>query len=213
MQPRYGRVVLRIATAIVAVSALVAIYRLYAGGNAVLALACAGGVGLAFFVYTAPGTYTYRYLFPGLAGIAMFIVLPLGYTVWIGFTNRSSSNLLTFERATDVLLGEVFLQGSVRYEFTLHDAPGGFRIVLQTGGADEPAADRASGTEPGLLDEPPPAGAGSAGPGSAAAGSGSAAAGSGSAGAGPESPAPGSGSAGSGPAGRPPTTFITGYFR
>src|SRR5437868_4017941 len=76
----------RIGAALVAVLMLAAVFQLYAGGNAVLAAACTSGFGLAFYVYWSRRAYTYRYLFPGLAGIALFIVLPLLYTVWLGFT-------------------------------------------------------------------------------------------------------------------------------
>jgi maltose/maltodextrin transport system permease protein len=145
MQPRTRRAVSR-ATAVFAVLvALLAVTQLYIAGNAVLAAACAGGFGLAIFVYTARGMYTYRYLFPGLAGIALFIVLPLVYTVWIGFTNYSSRNLLTFERATEVLLDEVYQQSDARYRFTLRAADHGFRLVLH---GDDPAAPPAGTAAP-----------------------------------------------------------------
>jgi maltose/maltodextrin transport system permease protein len=139
MQSRIGRIGWRIAGAIAALVALLVVYQLYLGGNALLAVGCAGGFGLAFFVYSARRAYTYRYLFPGLAGIALFIVIPLIYTVWIGFTNYSSKNLLTFERATEVLLGEVYEQSNVRYQFSLLGGDHGYRIVLHTG-EDEPEA-------------------------------------------------------------------------
>jgi maltose/maltodextrin transport system permease protein len=216
----------RIGTVLAAGIALFMVYRLYAGGNALLAAACGGGFGLAFFVFTARTGYTYRYLFPGLAGIAMFIVLPLVYTVWIGFTNYSSKNLLSFERATEVLLGEVYQTDAVRYQFTLHAAGGGFRLVLRTGDDDD-AAPGGDATPSPLSDTPGPgagssAGGGSAGSGSTDAGSaGSGSTGSGSAGSG----STGSGSAGSGSANtgsaaaapppapaRAPTTFITGVL-
>src|SRR5690349_7985967 len=115
----------RIVAGVAAVLALFLVYALYVGGNPLLAAACAGGLGLAFFVYTARRAYNYRYVFPGLAGIALFIVLPLVYTVWIGFTNYSSKNLLTFDRATEVLLGEEYQLDTVRYQFTLHADRGG----------------------------------------------------------------------------------------
>ncbi|HEX8108287.1 MAG TPA: maltose ABC transporter permease MalF [Kofleriaceae bacterium] len=139
MQPRHRRIASRLAATIAALAGLGAVYQLYVAGNPVLAAACAGAFGLTYFVYTARRAYTYRYLFPGLAGIALFIVLPLIYTVWIGFTNYSSKNLLTFERATEVLLDEVYERSSVRYQFTLHAAGRGFRIVLHTGDEDAPA--------------------------------------------------------------------------
>ena len=132
----------RIVAAVMAALGLFVVYRLYAGGNAMLAVACFAAFGLAYFVYTARRAYTFRYLFPGLAGIAMFIVLPLIYTMWIGLTNYNSRNLLTFDRATEALLGEVFERATIRYQFTLHAVTGGFRLVLQTGD-EEPAADAA----------------------------------------------------------------------
>ncbi len=139
MQPRHRRIASRLAAALAALAGLAAVYQIYVAGNPVLAAACAGGFGLAYFVYTARRAYTFRYLFPGLSGIALFIVLPLVYTVWIGFTNYSSKNLLTFERTTEVLLDEVYERSSVRYQFTLHPAAQGFRIVLHTGDEDDPA--------------------------------------------------------------------------
>jgi len=187
----------RIGTVLAAGVALVVVYQLYLGGHALLAAACTGGFGLAFFVYTARRGYTYRYLFPGLAGIALFIVLPLVYTVWIGFTNYSSKNLLTFERATEVLLGEVYQRDNVRYQFTLHADRDGFRLVLRTGDDDEAPVEASGGSEPSIMNDAADAGAGSA----ARVGSGSTSEGSantGSAGA----PAP------SRPP-RPPTTFVT----
>lgn len=173
MQSRHGRILSRVAAAIVAGIGLVVIYQLYAGGNPALAAAATGGFGLAFFIYTARRTYTYRYLFPGLAGIAMFIVLPLIYTVWLGFTNYSSRNLLTFERATEVILGELDQSDAgetARYQFTLHAAPGGFRIVLRAGEDEAAPTDSTGGSEPSILDDVAPA-TGSAGSGSAGSGS------------------------------------------
>src|ERR1044071_7755768 len=67
MQPRTRRAVSRAAAVFAVLVALLAVYQLYIAGNPVLAAACAGGFGLAIYVYTARGMYTYRYLFPGLA--------------------------------------------------------------------------------------------------------------------------------------------------
>lgn len=156
MQPRYRRLGSRIGAVIAALAALLVIYQLYVGGNPLLAAACAGVFAVAFYVYTARRAYTYRYLFPGLAGIAMFIVLPLIYTVWIGFTNYSSRNLLTFERATEVLLDEVYERSNQRYAFTLHAADGGFRIVLTPGEDEAPAGGDATAGSAAPPAAPPP---------------------------------------------------------
>lgn len=193
----------RIAAVIAAGLGLLAVFKLYTDGSPVLAACACAALGLTFYVYTARAAYTFRYLFPGLVGIAFFIVLPLVYTTWIGFTNYNSKNLLSFENATRALLGEVFQRDSVRYEFELHAVPGGYRLLLRTGDAEAPADTNANEQNGGMFDEP--------GPGSsAAAGSGS---GSGS-GSGAGSGAEGSASAGAQPAAAPPppprpTVFVT----
>jgi maltose/maltodextrin transport system permease protein len=204
----------RVVTAVIAVIAMFVVYQMYVGGSPLLAAALAGGFGLAFFVYTVRFAYTARYLFPGLAGIALFIVLPLVYTVWIGFTNYSSRNLLTFERATEVLLGEQVELASTHYPFTLHADGGSFRIVLHTA-EDEPAAEASADTG-SLFDDKPAAGSDGAGSGSAGSGSagseapGTTAGGSGGGSVAPALAAPATGSAAPAAAPpRPPTTFVT----
>src|SRR5215813_6643264 len=158
----------RIAALLAAGLAIFLVYQLYVGGNALLAATCGGGFGLVFLVYTVRSGYTYRYLFPGLASIALFIVLPVLYTVWIGFTNYSSKNLLTFERATEVVLEEVYERSNVRYQFTLHAAERGFRLVLHTGDEDDSVAPAGGGTS--ILNDAAATGSGSGTAGSGTAG-------------------------------------------
>ncbi len=118
------------ATALSAI-ALILVFRIYASGNIVLASICLAGCALALYVYTSTRASTYRYLFPGLAGISIFVVLPLVYTIWISFTEYASKNLLTFARATDTLLSETYQkEGGQRYGFTLHPNGDQYRIVL-----------------------------------------------------------------------------------
>lgn len=161
----------RIIAVIAAALALLTVYAIYVGGNPMLATAVAAAFSLGFFVYTARRTYAFRYLFPGLAGIALFMVLPMAYTLWIGFTNYSSQNLLTFERATEVLLSEQHTLDTVRYQFSLHADGDKFRIVLETGEPDDAGADASAGDASSIMDEPAapeaPAAPGSAAPGSA----------------------------------------------
>lgn len=205
---RTPRLILSIgAAAVAAFLCLLLVYRIYVGGNPVMAAACLGMIGFGFFVYTARRGYTMRYLFPGLLGIGLFVVLPLIYTITIGFTNYGSKNLITFQRATEILLGEVYQREGTGYEFSLHPDGGGFRIVLTAAEEEAPAgadAGGGGGDGPGIViggGEPPGiviGGGGEAGSGSAAAGSGSADAGSGSGSAG--SAAAGSADAGSGSA-------------
>ena len=48
--------------------------------------------------------YAWRYVYPGMAGMGLFVLFPLVCTIAIAFTNYSSTNQLTFERAQEVLL-------------------------------------------------------------------------------------------------------------
>jgi maltose/maltodextrin transport system permease protein len=144
MQRRSSQLLSRVAVALAAGLALLVVYQLYASGNAVLAAVCFGGFGLAFYIYTSSRTYSARYLFPGLTGIALFVVLPLAYTVWIGFTNYSSKNLLSRDRVTELLLAETYQDDATRYQFTLHRDGGGFRIVLRAGDDEAPPEEPAA---------------------------------------------------------------------
>jgi maltose/maltodextrin transport system permease protein len=223
MHPRHTRILLWSAAAIVALACLYLVYQIYTSGNAVLAAAVAGIMALGFFIYTVPRAYTLRYLFPGLAGIGLFVLLPLLYTTWIGFTNYGSKNLLTFARATEVLLEETYQREGAAFEFSLHPAGAGFRIVLTADEEEESPPPETSGGEgggdlvipgapgegggdlvipgaPGDTGGAPSGGAGSAGDG--AAGS----AGSGSAG---SAAAAGSAAPALPPAPKPPTVFVT----
>jgi hypothetical protein len=49
--------------------------------------------------FTNRKAYAWRYVYPGLAGMGLFVLFPLICTIAIAFTNYSSTNQLTFERA------------------------------------------------------------------------------------------------------------------
>ncbi len=48
---------------------------------------------------------------PGLAGMGLFVLFPLVCTIAIAFTNYSSTNQLTFERAQQVLMDRSYQAG------------------------------------------------------------------------------------------------------
>jgi maltose/maltodextrin transport system permease protein len=113
------------------VAALYAVVLVHAAGESLLAATLLVITGVAAWVYLSPRMYAYRYLFPGIAAAAVFVVFPMLYTISIGFTNHSSRNLLTFERATQYLLDEtVDVEGSA-LQFTLHADGTQFRVRLQ----------------------------------------------------------------------------------
>ena len=104
---------------------------LYTTGQTALALVFLGALTLTGFIYTSPRAYAYRYLFPGIAAAVVFVLFPLIYTVSIGFTNFSSTNLLSFERATQYLLDETRRGDGSNYAMTLHADGNAFRVRLQ----------------------------------------------------------------------------------
>ncbi len=132
--PRYSNVVKWAALSAFALLVLYVVTLMYLAGQALLGVAVLSLAGLAVYIYSSERAYTYRYLFPGLLGMGVFVVLPLAYTVWVGFTNYSSNNLLTYERVRQYLLEETFQGAGSRYRFTLHPADGQYRLVLKSGG-------------------------------------------------------------------------------
>jgi len=131
------------ATALAALATLWVVFRIYAAGQPVLAACALGLCGLGFFVYLSNIAFAYRYLFPGLAGMAIFVAFPLVYTVLIGFTNYSSSNLLSFERATAYLLEQTTAAEGSGYSFTLHADGAEYRVLLAPRHEEEDEEDEA----------------------------------------------------------------------
>lgn len=95
---------------------------IYATGQTWIALGILSLLMLGTWLFTSSKTYVYRYLFPGIIAVLIFVLLPILYTFGISFTNYSSRNLLGFERATRYLLEEVIPSEGVEYAFSVHAA-------------------------------------------------------------------------------------------
>lgn len=90
-------------------------------------LALGGG---ALYVYGTTRSVAWKYLYPGVAGMVVFVAFPLLYTVQIGFTNYSSNNLLAFERARSYLLEQTVADEAHARPYTLHAEGGALRLKL-----------------------------------------------------------------------------------
>ena len=102
---------------------------MYAQGEylfAVLALILSSA---GLYIYGNRRAYSWRYVYPGLAGMALFVLFPLVCTIAIAFTNYSSTNQLTFERAQSVLMGREF-QGGKALNFALYPAGEQWQLAL-----------------------------------------------------------------------------------
>ncbi|MBL8329382.1 MAG: maltose ABC transporter permease MalF [Rubrivivax sp.] len=108
-------------------------FRLYLAGEPLVAMGVLLFGSIAVVLYSNATTLAWRYLFPGVAGMLLFVAFPLLYTVGIGFTNYSSANLLEFERARAYLLAQFTVDEAHAYDSSLHAAPGGgVQLVLRS---------------------------------------------------------------------------------
>jgi maltose/maltodextrin transport system permease protein len=121
----------KVVLAVLVLALLYLVTLIYAAGETMLAGAFLVTVALALWTYTSAKTVALRYLFPGVAAAVIFVVLPMIYTLSIGFTNYSSTNLADVERARRFLLDEAAPGGGPGYAFTLHPDGKSFRIRLE----------------------------------------------------------------------------------
>ncbi|CBV43568.1 maltose ABC transporter permease MalF [Halomonas elongata] len=63
---------------------------------------------------------SHRYVFPALAGMGVFVIFPLLYTVGISFSNYSSSNLLSEERVRAQFLERTYQAEGSAFDFRLY---------------------------------------------------------------------------------------------
>jgi maltose/maltodextrin transport system permease protein len=81
-------------------------------------------------VFVSRKLYAHRYIFPAVAGMGVFVIFPLMYTVGIGFTNYSASNLLSFDQVKENLLGRTYQSEAVRYDYQLFQTERGYVLYL-----------------------------------------------------------------------------------
>ena len=119
------------------IAALVAILNgyaavmMYASGEWVFALLDLVVVSVGLYVFMNKKTYAHRYIFPGVAGMVVFIIFPLAYTIGIAFTNYSGSNLLSVEQARDYHLKKSYKVAGGEFDFTLLGGDNGqFQLLL-----------------------------------------------------------------------------------
>lgn len=120
----------RLLTAILGLASLYLVFQVHAAGQTGWAMGLFAMMALGFFVYLSNIAFAYRYLFPGLAAMAVFVAFPLLYTAQIGFTNFSSAHLLSLERARAYLLEQSWADDSTLMRYALHRDGDGWRIAL-----------------------------------------------------------------------------------
>jgi maltose/maltodextrin transport system permease protein len=116
--------------AIATLALLWMIFTLFTAGQPLVAIGVMIFGGTALAIYGTAKSLAWRYLFPGVAGMLLFVAFPLLYTVQIGFTNYSSANLLEFERARDFLLSQTIADEAQAYDMTVHAEGSLHRLML-----------------------------------------------------------------------------------
>jgi maltose/maltodextrin transport system permease protein len=123
----------QILAGLLGIGALSLSFFIYQTGNVLIALALLVVTCLGVFIYLSPSAETFRYLFPGFIGFGVFVILPLVYTVYIGFTKYSSQNLLSFDRVAGMLRQESFADTNApSYKYKLYaQEDGQFVLYLE----------------------------------------------------------------------------------
>jgi len=85
-------------------------------------------------IFGANRYYGARFIFPGVAAVLIFIAFPVVYTIYIGFTNYSSFNLLTYDRTVEVLTSRASIDKSTEQPFAVARDGNGYRIWLPESG-------------------------------------------------------------------------------
>ena len=93
----------------------------FAGAPA-LGAALAAAALFTAWVYNSPRARASRYLLPGLATFAVFVLMPLLYTVYIAFTNFSGEHLLSPDRVRAWFSQDYYSPAPERYAFRIHPA-------------------------------------------------------------------------------------------
>jgi len=109
---------------------------MYAQGEYLFAITTLILSSVGLYIFANRKAYAWRYVYPGLAGMGLFVLFPLICTIAIAFTNYSSTNQLAQERVRDVLMDRVYQAGKT-FNFGLYPAENKWQLVLTDGESDK----------------------------------------------------------------------------
>ena len=131
----------KVIAAVASVALLWLAFSVYASGEPLWAVAVLAFGGTSLYIYLSATTLAWRYLFPGVAAMLIFVAFPLVYTIQIGFTNYSSNNLLTEARSRAYLLEQADVNEARAFDTSVHAVGSEYRLVL-TGRGEGAASTR-----------------------------------------------------------------------
>lgn len=100
------------------------VFTIYLQGEILFALLVLVVVTSGIYIFSNQSTYRWRYVYPGVSAMGIFVLFPLICTVVIAFTNYSGSNQLSFEQVLRQLRGQTYAAGE-QYNFKLLEADNG----------------------------------------------------------------------------------------
>ena len=124
-----------VAWGLVAAIDLVLLYgvtMMYATGEIAFALLVLLIVVSGTWVFISSKGYCYRYVYPALLGVTVFIVFPLLYTVNVAFTNYSSSNLLPLERVKAIHMAKTYKTEGETYSYKVYQQDDQYRLLFSS---------------------------------------------------------------------------------
>ncbi len=97
----------------------------------VMALLAIGAVALNF-IYFSSKTIPLRYIAPGIVFLSVFVIYPIGYTIYLSMTNFAQPNNVNKEQAIVALESiKVISDDPAQFELTVYQGPGGeLRFLL-----------------------------------------------------------------------------------
>ncbi|MDU8923632.1 maltose ABC transporter permease MalF [Pasteurellaceae bacterium LIM206] len=104
---------------------------MYLQGEFIFAILTLVLVTSGIYIFSNKNTYAWRYVYPGVMGMGIFILFPLIATIAIAFTNYSGTHQLAFERAVGVLTEQRYFAGD-KFDFKLYpQESNAWKIVLE----------------------------------------------------------------------------------
>ncbi|MBT2788430.1 MULTISPECIES: maltose ABC transporter permease MalF [unclassified Halomonas] len=137
LSERYTRWALRCVIAVLVIALLWLVMAFHLNGQWMFALLFLVLGGSLAVVFTKRTLMSHRYIFPAVAGLGVFVIFPLLYTIGISFSNYSSSNLLSEERVRGQLLSQTYQAEGKAFDLTLYQEGELVRLYLQSDGEND----------------------------------------------------------------------------
>lgn len=116
--------------ALIDIALLYVVFLMYAQGEVLFPLTLLVLGALGNWIFTNKKGYAYRYVYPCLLGIMMFVIFPLLYTFSISFTNYGTKNLLTLQRVKEIHLQKEVKTGDQAYNLALYQQGDQYQLLL-----------------------------------------------------------------------------------